>query len=159
VLFTKADLARCRRIFAALGRLQPGSPLRAASALWTGLRAEDEVRYLLVWVALEALFGPKDGHEVTHRVAERIALFLSPRLGARRELYAQAKQDHGLRSAVVHGRGLARRHRAQPGVNEENSERFIRASLLKILSDPGMTSTFSSEAKREDYLDGLVLGR
>src|SRR5262249_24425299 len=50
----------------------------AARLLWQALTESTwEVRYVLLWVALEALFGPSDPHETTYRLSQQIAFFLA----------------------------------------------------------------------------------
>jgi hypothetical protein len=59
--------------------------VRRNTAVWTALRATfsalqmyaPEIRYALFWIALEALFGPADGREITFRISQRIAFFLA----------------------------------------------------------------------------------
>src|SRR5262249_40706002 len=60
--------------------------------VWAGLQTNTvEIRYSLLWIALEALFGPEDGGEITHRLSQRIAFFLKTENPATREMFRTAK--------------------------------------------------------------------
>src|SRR5579875_1908027 len=58
----------------ALGR--ENSVWTAVRSAWSALSMTGDTRYLLLWVALEALFGPEDAREMTFRLSQRIAFFL-----------------------------------------------------------------------------------
>jgi len=68
------------------------------SAVWMMVSAiaerNWELRYLLEWVALEALFGPDNSGETTHRLAQRIGLFLGNDSEERKRLFGEAKEGY-----------------------------------------------------------------
>jgi len=157
---TQGDLERLRAVYLALASLPPGSVRRTANALSVGITHEAGIRYVLVWLALEAIFGPADGRRVTKRLSARIPALLAIDLGQQ----AQAVSDdvrtaYDLRCDVVHGREIDEEHSKTPGRSEVNSEQWARLALCKVLGDPTLAATFSNEEKRDAYLDGLVLGR
>jgi hypothetical protein len=132
-------------------------------ALWTAIsmllrslpERQIEIRYLLHWVALEALFGPDSGGETVHQLSERIAFFLGTTPDEKRKHFATAKSLYDIRSKIVHGRvpkkfvGDASLHM----IGE--TEQIVRLALRKILLDHELTSRFASDARNE-YLAGLA---
>jgi hypothetical protein len=57
-----------------------------------------------LWIAMEALFSPDDGREVTFRLAQNAANFIDRSDVARRTLFNWIKKGYDLRSSLVHGR-------------------------------------------------------
>ncbi len=116
-----------------------------------------EARYLLLWVALEALFGPEGATEVTFRICQRLSLFSANSPEQRRELFSRLKRSYGYRSKVAHG--------LKPIKLKDNSydqelvyiEELIRTALVRILCNQKLTKVFLGRT-RESYLDGLVFG-
>src|SRR5262245_9829445 len=70
-----SDLRLARELTEALTALpRDGAVWIAARTLWKALTEQMwEVRYTLLWIALEALFGPSDPHETTYRLSQHIA--------------------------------------------------------------------------------------
>jgi hypothetical protein len=66
-------------------------------------RETDEDRLIDYWVALEALFLPERGGELSYRAALRIAAFVEDEKPRRKELFKLLKTSYDARSAVVHG--------------------------------------------------------
>ncbi len=130
------------------------------TALWTALRAAwsglqmniETIRYLLFWIALEALFGPEDSREITYRISQRIAFFLSTDRAEARQLFLQAKTAYGFRSKIAHGRWSEDPNATRRMAEAEN---LFRRAVIKILSDEDLKQTFSSR-QRETFLDALV---
>ena len=125
----------------------------AVEATWAALHMfKEEIRYILFWVVLEALFGPKDGKEVTYRLCQRLAFFLAQDKVEARKLFDKAKKGYGLRSKIVHGRW-------KPNQNSDKfmaeAETFARDSLIRLLQNHELASVFSGRT-RESYLDDLV---
>lgn len=133
------------------------SAWRAVRLLWSILTSPTpEQRYILLWTALEALFGPEGGQELSFRIAQRMAFFLATEPHARSECFSKAKAAYGLRSKVVHGRSL---RKVSPEESDEltlESEEMLRRSLLKILDSPQILDEFSNEKRRDRYFDGLA---
>lgn len=129
----------------------------AARTLWTALTIDYwEVRFILFWIALEALFGTTV--EIAYRISHRIAFFLSSTRGEAEKLHKQAKISYRWRSQTVHGMKLGRSEQKKEESKEVlyNAETFARKSLLKILNDSKLIGLFSSNKSREEYLNGLV---
>lgn len=124
--------------------------LAATERLW-------DVRFILLWVVLEGLYGPADGREISYRLAQRIAFFLGQDRVEARTLYALARDCYTTRSKAVHGARLS-------GLSEEKSaelitasEAFARSTFLRILLDAELAASFDGKA-RETFLDQLVFG-
>ena len=78
VRIEEADLPRAAELHKGLLNVtRETSVWTAFRAAWAGLQMNIEsVRCLLFWVALEALFGPEDGREITFRLSQRVGFFL-----------------------------------------------------------------------------------
>lgn|GEM_PF-2804160 len=134
-----------------------------SSAVWTAIRtlwsslAESQyvVRYLLTWVALEALMGPRGGGELKFRIAQRLSLFLSDDRTGAQTRFAQLKEAYDLRSKIVH-RGRPKMASKKAMSMLQLSEEALREALVKVLSDESLAATFSTEKSRDDFLDSLV---
>ncbi len=111
-----------------------------------------EVRFLLLWVALESLFGCDS--EITHKISERIAFFLGSRKGVAKEIYEKVRRSYKLRSKIVHGRDVASQSEQSEGILYE-TEFFVRDSLFKILENSQLRGVFDGQ-RREEYLNNLI---
>jgi hypothetical protein len=108
-------------------------------------------------MALEALFGPEDSGEITHKLSERIAYFVSSTPLEREELFKRAKKGYRLRSKVAHGCRLSDKTVEESPVYLLWTEDVVRRAITKILGDPALISKFLGDS-REDYLRKLTLG-
>jgi hypothetical protein len=116
-----------------------------------------EARYLLLWVALEALFGPEGATEVTFRLCQRLALFWENSPEQRRELFSRLKESYSYRSKVAHGLKPIKLKNASFDQELVQIEELIRTALVKILRNTYLTKVFLGRT-RERYLDGLAFG-
>jgi hypothetical protein len=151
------DLELATKLLAFLSNLRrDGTIWGAVRLLAMALSAKPwEPRFVLVWIVLEALFGPEDGREITYRISHRIAFFLGSSPDDRRILAGIAKEGYAIRSKVVHGGRVG-------GLTGEESvdlmarcETLVRASLKKLSQFPEIAEKFDSKS-REVYLDGIV---
>jgi len=118
-----------------------------------------ESRYLLLWVALEALFGSGTPNETTYRLSQKLAFFLAEDRSKVRGLYDRAKAGYSVRSKVVHGfQHHSSLGKAKADELLADSESFVRRALGKILTDPQHRQTFSGNKQREEFLERLVFG-
>jgi hypothetical protein len=151
-----ADVPRAIALHTALLQVQvvrDTSAWTAFRAAWAGLQMNIEsVRCLLFWVALEALFGPEDGREITFRLAQRVGFFLGATREEARQLFETAKAGYGFRSKIVHGHWKQDPMATQRMAEAEN---LFRRAYTRILETPGFVETFSTK-KREAFLDGLA---
>lgn len=151
------DLERIRSLTRALDRLPINGSLR--TAVHATMRAQTErewtLRFLILWLVIENLFGPEDAREITFRLSQRVALFLSSDTGAARQLFSQVKVSYAWRSKLVHGLRLAKLTEAESTTLIVQLESMVRQSLVAILSDDVLMTTFDGKS-REHYLDDLV---
>jgi len=151
---TLDDIALAMRLHTTLAAVARDTSIwTAIRATWSSLQLNVEhIRYALLWVALEALFGPDDAREMTFRLSQRMALFLAKDRAEAKDLFATAKHGYGFRSKIVHGRwkeepdGLARMAEA---------EGLVRRSFLRILLEQPFTEAFAGRG-REAFLDNLA---
>jgi hypothetical protein len=113
------------------------------------------VRYILLWVILESLFGPKDKKEIAYRISHRIASFFGSNMEERKSIFNIANKGYSLRSTIVHGSKIKKIY-----INEDTDLRYeveslVQKSLKKILLDNNLIKIFSS-GEREKYLDNLI---
>lgn len=140
-------------LFAALG----GNPSVVGSALRRALsEGNGTMRFVNLWIVLEALFGPESPRRVSSRIAKRAAAFLEPPASAP-GLVVEIRDAYALRSKIVHGlRGID----AVPDAEKRGKmlfvESLVRRSLTKILLDGGLTTTFLEGTDREEYLESLA---
>lgn len=114
-----------------------------------------EVRYLLQWIILEALFGPESPNETTYRLTQRIGLFVGNGPDERRHLFEETKQAYTWRSKIVHGRRLSKLAPRKSLELVNSTERVIRESITKIIMTPTYLHQFNSK-ERDKFLDELL---
>jgi hypothetical protein len=155
IRITAGDFTLAARLHKALLTITRDTAMwTAVRATWSGLQTdmEEPIRYALFWIGLEALFGPEDAREITYRLSQRVAFFLSEDRNEAKQLFATAKKGYGFRSKIVHGRWKKDKNSEQLMAETES---MVRRSLVRILEDPELTKTFS-ERGRERFLDHLV---
>jgi hypothetical protein len=137
----------------------PGQgPVRVATrALLDALHDSSwQLRYVLLWIALEALFAPPGGGEATFRLTSRLAFFLKGPTPEGRALFRRAKNtDYSIRSDIVHGmreRDIKDSHEVMA-----TAEEWVRLSLNKILSDPKLTDLFNGKGQ-DEWLEEMIFG-
>jgi hypothetical protein len=151
------DLQPAQRLYAAL------SKIRRHSAPWTACRAvtmalqmqRNEIRNLLLWIALEALFGVENGAEIRYRLSQRLAFFIANDRTEASELFAKARRGYNIRCKVAHGGWGPQTQNTDEGVAITGcAEEFVRRSLIRLLQEDGTTEQFCGK-NREAFLDGL----
>ncbi|MBI4257908.1 MAG: hypothetical protein HY619_03040 [Thaumarchaeota archaeon] len=153
---TITKLEDARQLNAALFNLdKSGAPWKAIQLLWRALTDESfEVRYLLIWMGLEAAFGTDT--ELSFRISQRIAFFVAGDAQEARELFKVARQGYELRSKIAHGSPLtSKQEKGNPDQLLVDSENLLRKGIIRILSDQNLPSTFSKRESRDRYLDAL----
>jgi len=128
----------------------------AMRALWTALTTyEADIRYSLLWIGLEALFGAEDGGEITYKLAQRIAFFLANTSEDARSLFKKAKFCYAMRSKIVHGRVID-----DPKIDEctADTEAIARTVFRHLLDKPELLKTFVSN-QRDSFLEEWVFSR
>jgi|SRR5665213_121201 len=130
---------------------------RAMRMFWAGLSGYAvDIRYSLLWIGLEALFGP-DGNtgEITYKLSQRASFFISDTPQGARDVFGKAKKCYAMRSKIVHGLW-----EYDPSIDATmaDTEMIVRASCLRVLTDPEMLKTFMSK-KRDQFLEDWVFSR
>lgn len=154
----RKDFDRARQLNDNLISLKRSGPVwMSVWSLWNALTitAVWPVNYLVFWIALEALFSPLDSREVTYRLSQRLAFFISEDKVARLECSKRIRKSYGWRSKIVHGMRLSKFARSEIKVKMDEVRGYINQVLNRILTDPSLISKFD-EISREDYLEELV---
>jgi hypothetical protein len=155
---TQEDLMRARQLNVSLSAalLEKGAVEIAIRALWMALTMSDwNLRYVLLWIALEALFGPKDSGETTYRLPNRMALFLAPERSAGELIRLWATKAYGARSRIVHGRGLDVTAKGTDGPNlVHKTEQYAAEAIRRALLEPTLAALF--KGNRDRNLDRLM---
>jgi hypothetical protein len=151
------DFVRARTLHKQLLSLdEAGTIWRAVYSVSLGLRETDWAsRFMQMWIAMEALFGPEDAREITYRISQRIALFLIAEKRNAFDLFQEVKSSYSWRSKVAHGLRLNKLETDESEVLSYSIEQLVATSLKKILLDPNLVKTFDG-AQREEFLDSLV---
>lgn len=131
-------------------------------ALWISIRSIgnaireplEEIRLLLFWIALEALFSPADGRGIRSKLSKRIGLFLGQNHSDVDALSEKTKKAYRLRSQVVHGLRLSENEQEESFQLSFETQELARKSILKILTTPALIDKFNNE--REQFLDQLI---
>ncbi len=155
------DLEAIRTLYSALCKIpRHSAPWTATRALTSALQMQrNEIRHLLLWIALEALFGVSDG-EIKYRLAQRIAFFLATDRSEAKELFLSAKRGYDTRCKIAHGGwGLKTLGTEENIAVTKTTEEFLRRSFLRLLQDDETRDKFTAnEQTRCTYLDNLVFG-
>jgi hypothetical protein len=155
--FTEDDLGLAKKLFVILQSVSPRGPVHMAVQATKKALVEGswEIRFLLFWIAVECLFGPEDGREISFRLSQRVALFTETDGAQARELFVKVKKSYAWRSKIVHGLRMAKLQGDESGVLLDELEQLVRRSLSAVLANTSVASTFDGEA-RENYLDSLA---
>jgi len=151
------DLSLARQLNESLVALtRAGTTWTATRLLWKALQERMwEARFLLQWVALEALFGSSNPQEITFRLSQRAAFFLANSRDHARELFGIAKTGYGWRSKTVHGLRLSKLSPDESAEISHQAECLLRQTFCRILTDPKLAAHFDGRS-REEFLDSLI---
>lgn len=150
------DFEKAKKLFLPLCAIRDGSIWRSTATLsWALTNDYWDHRYLLLWIALESLFGPDDPREITYRMSQRIAFFNAESRTEAKEICDIAKNGYKCRSKIIHGKSLS-----EPEIKNSEQilfdvEQLIRKALSLILSDSQLIDKLNS-GQREQYLDSLI---
>ena len=153
--FEPADFKTALSLYTTIAALNAGLTIHSATrALMRALTEPDwSLRYLLIWIAIEALFGAES--EITFRLSQRVGLFLGTTSSEAHALFKTTKKGYAWRSKVVHGMHLARLQTAESTILMGEIQDLIRPAMSKILSTKVLIHTFDGR-DREAYLDALA---
>lgn len=156
---TLGDVVVADRLATAIQSVpHPSSVWAAVRFLWLALTEELwETRYVNLWIAIEALFGPENRRNIGEKLRKRVAKFLND--DDTEAVTARDMVDDGydLRSAAVHGSRLDNRNAEEVENLMLVSEGIVLTTLRKVLGDPTLIRTFCSPS-RDTYLDALTKG-
>ena len=145
--FGEAEGARARPVFESVSRILDGqSSLAIAVRRSSGSHEprHEEDRLLDLWIAVEALFSPKDALETTFSMALNVANTVEVPGVSRRALFDWMKRAYGTRSALVHGRsatlGRLKRLDGTPAESisavADDLQRIVRLGIEMVLNRP-----------------------
>jgi hypothetical protein len=119
-------------------------------------RAEGEpaARVSLYMTCLEILFST-DAAELTHKLSERVALFLGETSSERREIFSTMKRAYSIRSKVVHGATLSDKDEVEAIAVAGSVDQLMRRVFLKVISSPETSAQFD-RINLDDYFLGLL---
>ena len=108
--------------------------------------------------AFEALFST-DTAELSHKLAERIAVFLEDRGPQRAEVYKTMKHAYGIRSKIVHGAQDRKALTDEMRTTSVICDDLCRRALTKILTDPEAHGLFGTGGRTGTVVDEFFLKR
>lgn len=151
--FKERDLLIAQRISKPLLALLKGSVRVSLANLYMALHQDLwDIRYMLLWASLEALFAPPDG-ELSFRISQRLAKFLKKKPSAAKIVFAKAKRCYDIRSKIVHGQFISLGER-ESKLLLLRTELFVRNSMRAILLDETLLSTFTA-SNRDKFLNDI----
>lgn len=150
------DIKFAKNILTLIFKYMQGSVWRSLILLHWALISEGwDERFLLLWVAIEALFGSEDSREITYRLSQRTAFFLGNNREEIQTIYEEVKKGYIWRSRLVHGRSLEKLKAEISYKILYETEELVRKALCHILSNESIINIFNSK-KREPYLDSFI---
>lgn len=106
---------------------------------------------------LEVLFST-DSSEISHKLAERIALFLEDSFEERKRLFNRVKKLYSVRSKVVHGDVFSESKSKSLAAISEDADNLLRRVLRRIVVSDDLCRVFEGTPEsREEYFVDLVL--
>jgi hypothetical protein len=112
--------------------------------------------YVLV---LECLFSANDGTELTHKIRERVALYMEEDYNKRKEIFENVKIYYALRSKYVHGQELESKHDNIEFLRKTSCELddLIRRIFLKIIKHDSIKFLLP-EKQFKEWFNEMLLG-
>jgi hypothetical protein len=105
---------------------------------------------------LEILFSTT-ASELTHKLAERVALFLESEPAKRKALFNTIKAAYSVRSKIVHGDEIDASEKIV-GLSRQIDD-IVRRVYLRIIADQDLQDLFDKDKSAvEDYMINLTLG-
>ena len=154
---TSDDLKAVQKLYVALATIpRDSAPWTAFRAVTSALQMQrNEIRHLLLWIALEALFGADT--EITYRISQRLAFFLASDRGEAAELFVKAKQGYVARCKMAHGAWGPKTANTPENLEVTGiTEDFVRRAFIHLLRNDETIKIFcGKEEKRGVYLDHL----
>ncbi len=155
-VLTNHDLDRAISLHEALCALPCRNSIwTAVHSTWAALQARNlEVRNLLLWTALDALFGPEEEREGVGRMARGIGAFVSTTRSEARDATRKAEDSLCFRRRLAHGQWSGQAELYDFGYD---TEVLLREALDRVLRDGSLTARFCDGRGRESFLEELLL--
>jgi len=155
------DLTAARTLNVALSaaRQQEGPVSVAVEALWRALcEPHWQLRYLLLWICIEALCGSERARGKGQILARRLAALVEADAGAARSVRQWVEHGYAIRNGFVHGAafGLGRPRDYKPLDLVHQAERHVAAAARRVLLDPPLRVGLNAADTREEILRGLA---
>lgn len=149
---TLEDLGPAQRLYTSLAQIpRRSAPWTACRAVTAALQMDHgEIRDLLLWIALEALFGAES--EITYRLSQRLALFVARDRAEARELFGKTKQGYKIRCELAHGKWGQESDDFMAHI--VSTEGLVRRSLVRVLQDDDTIKIFCGK-NHQAYLNDL----
>ncbi len=135
------------------------SPLDRAFVFLSGAR---KLEYLPHRIAMyipifECLFTI-DSTEVTHKVSERIAFYLSDDKVERKEIYTFMKQGYDFRSSFLHGNEFPKKLMKDELLVtlSKNIDEYARRAFTRIITEDSKDFLNTNEKGRKEYLNDII---
>ena len=148
------DLELARLLFSRMGQLPGDGAVGAALRATCAALREPAwgTRFVLLWVALEALFGSAAPQEAAYRMAQRAALFVAESRALRRQVFDAVLGSYWARCRAVHGTRLTGLDAAESCDLSYQAQEWLRSALGRILQDAALTAKVDGR-EREAFLD------
>jgi hypothetical protein len=106
---------------------------------------------------LEVLFST-DSSEISHKLAERVALFLGDTFEERKRLFDRVKRLYSVSSKVVHGDVFSEKKTKSVGAISQDADDLLRRVMRRILVSEELCELFEGTPEsKEEYFVDLVL--
>lgn len=159
-IVSRADLTKTRELAEALATVpRPGVLATAARMMWFALTEDQwDTKFLLLWVALEALFGPEDYYakRASAEIPRRVARLFGRDRKEEVEAYRIVEDSYDWRSRVAHGQRVTGMTEAKSKDLVRFAEGMVRTAFRRVLKEPSLIETFSDSNRREAHLDALA---
>jgi len=109
--------------------------------------------------ALETLLSTSTT-ELTHRISERVALLIADTEQGRIATYEEMKKLYSIRSAVVHGSDIPRKHLANLAESSTRCDQIVRAVAFRLSVDAAFrTAIFEDEVDADTFFLRKMFGQ
>jgi hypothetical protein len=107
----------------------------------------------------EVLFST-DSAEISHKLAERVAVFVSQEPAERLKVYGQVKLAYSIRSKIVHGDELSNKQSGELLDLSRLCDDLLRKIILYILSSKEVANTFLlKNTELDQFFIGQIMGQ
>lgn len=109
--------------------------------------------------SLESIFST-DSAELSHKLSERVALFLGKYGNNPSDVFDDIKELYGIRSKVTHGDSIQPKKENNLPILSEKADNYIRKTINIILSSKPLMNLFDGNKEQfEGYFKSLLFGR